>query len=124
MAPQLEEPDVKYDPEKNEINIKLTGKAGPMVEVSFLHYILKESKQQKLLPLKREGNLDYSVIDEGGRRVKLQLQNRVTFLRKSRGVHGDAADTKHRPERQRGDLPRTESSQPRWQHHHQDRLRR
>ncbi|HEX7721041.1 MAG TPA: POTRA domain-containing protein, partial [Pyrinomonadaceae bacterium] len=80
MAPQLEEPQVKYDPEKNEINIELTGKAGPKVEVSFLHYTLKESKQQKLLPLKREGNLDYSVIDEGGRRVKLQLQEQGYFF--------------------------------------------
>src|SRR5882724_596529 len=80
MAPQLEEPEVKYDPEKNEINIELTGKAGPKVEVSFLHYTLKESKQQKLLPLKREGNLDYSVIDEGGRRVKLQLQEQGYFF--------------------------------------------
>ena len=68
------------DPEKNEINIELTGKAGPKVEVSFLNYTLKESKQQKLLPLKREGNLDYSVIDEGGRRVKLQLQEQGYFL--------------------------------------------
>ncbi|HXI75328.1 MAG TPA: POTRA domain-containing protein, partial [Pyrinomonadaceae bacterium] len=80
MAPQLEEPDVKYDPEKNEINIELTGKAGPKVDVSFLNYTLKERQQQKLLPLKREGNLDYSVIDEGGRRVKLQLQEQGYFF--------------------------------------------
>src|SRR3989440_5495456 len=80
MAPQLNEPDVKFDSEKNEINIEQTGKVGPKVEVSFLHYTLKESKQQKLLPLKREGNLDYSVIDEGARRVKLQLQEQGYFF--------------------------------------------
>ena len=80
MAPQLDDPTVQFDPEKNEINIKLIGKVGPKVEVSFLHYNLKESKQQKLLPLKREGNLDFSVIDEGGRRVKLQLQEQGYFF--------------------------------------------
>src|SRR5205085_2415161 len=80
MAPQLDEPEVQYDPDKNEINIGLKGKIGPYVEVSFQNYTLKESKQQKLLPLKREGNLDYSVIDEGARRVKLQLQEQGYFF--------------------------------------------
>ncbi|HMH44065.1 MAG TPA: POTRA domain-containing protein, partial [Pyrinomonadaceae bacterium] len=80
MAPQLKEPDVKFDLEKNEINIDLKGSAGPKVEVSFLNYTLKESTQQKLLPLKREGNLDYSVIDEGRRRVQLQLQEQGYFF--------------------------------------------
>ncbi|MFN2577479.1 MAG: POTRA domain-containing protein [Pyrinomonadaceae bacterium] len=80
MAPRLDDPTVQFDPEKNEINIGLTGTVGPKVEVSFLHYTLKESKQQKLLPLKREGNLDFSVIDEGARRVKLQLQEQGYFF--------------------------------------------
>ena len=80
MAPQLDEPVVTFDAEKNEINIELSGKVGPKVTVSFLHYNLKESKQQKLLPLKREGNLDFSVIDEGARRVKLQLQEQGYFF--------------------------------------------
>ena len=35
MAPQLDDPEVKFDPEKNEINIELKGKVGTMVEVSF-----------------------------------------------------------------------------------------
>ena len=35
MAPQLEDPIVTRDPEKKEINIKLEGKVGPLVEVSF-----------------------------------------------------------------------------------------
>src|SRR5437868_1580303 len=80
MAPQLDEPEVQYDTDKNEINIGLKGKIGPYVEVSFQNYTLKESKQQKLLPLKREGNLDFSVIDEGARRVKLQLQEQGYFF--------------------------------------------
>jgi outer membrane protein insertion porin family len=80
MAPQLEDPIVQHDSEKNEINIKLEGKTGPLVEVSFPNYNLKESQQQKLLPIKREGNLDYSVIDEGARRVRLQLQEQGYFF--------------------------------------------
>ncbi len=80
MAPQLDEPEVQYDLDKNEINIGLKGKIGPHVEVTFQNYNLKESQQQKLLPLRREGNLDYSVIDEGARRVKLQLQEQGYFF--------------------------------------------
>ncbi len=80
MAPQLKDPVVSYDPEKNEINITVKGTPGPHVDVSFANYTLKESKQQKLLPIKREGNLDYSVIEEGGRRVKLQLQEQGYFF--------------------------------------------
>jgi outer membrane protein assembly factor BamA len=80
MAPQLKDPEVSRDPEKNEINIKVEGTPGPHVDVTFANYTLKESKQQKLLPIKREGNLDYSVIEEGGRRVKLQLQEQGYFF--------------------------------------------
>jgi outer membrane protein insertion porin family len=80
MAPQLEDASVKFDSTKNEINIKLEGKIGPFVEISFLHYNLNETKQQKLLPIKREGNLDYSILDEGARRVRLQLQEQGYFF--------------------------------------------
>ena len=80
MAPQLEDPIVEFDSTKNEIDIKLEGKVGPRVEISFLNYTLKESTQQKLLPIKREGNLDYSILEEGGRRVRLQLQEQGYFF--------------------------------------------
>jgi outer membrane protein assembly factor BamA len=68
MAPQLKDPLVTRDPATNTIDIKLEGSPGPHVEVSFVNYTLKESKQQELLPLKREGNLDFAVIEEGSRR--------------------------------------------------------
>lgn len=80
MAPQLDEEIVEYDSTKNEIDIKLEGKVGPRVEVSFLNYNPKESAQQKLLPIKREGNLDYSILEEGARRVRLQLQEQGYFF--------------------------------------------
>jgi outer membrane protein assembly factor BamA len=80
MAPQLKDPEVTRDPAKNTIDIDLEGTPGPHVEVTFANYTLKESKQQKLLPLKREGNLDYAVIEEGARRVKLNLQEQGYFF--------------------------------------------
>lgn len=80
MAPQLEDPRVEFDSDKNEINVRLQGKAGPLVEVAFTNYDLKESKQQQLLPIKREGNLDYSVIEEGARRVRNDLQEQGYFF--------------------------------------------
>jgi len=80
MAPQLKDPDVSFDPAQNEINISVKGKPGPLVKVSFANYTLRESQQQRLLPIKREGNLDFSVIDEGGRRVRLQLQQQGYFF--------------------------------------------
>ncbi len=80
MAPQLDDPDVKFNFETNAIDVKLAGRVGPLVEISFPNYDLKESKQQKLLPIKREGNLDYSILDEGARRVRLQLQEQGYFF--------------------------------------------
>ena len=80
MAPQLEPHTVKSDSEKNEINIELKGKTGPHVEVTFHKYTLPEKKQQQLLPIKRVGNVDYSVLEEGARRVKYQLQEQGYFF--------------------------------------------
>jgi outer membrane protein assembly factor BamA len=52
MAPQLDDPTVTRDPATNTIDIKLKGAPGPQVEVTFSsNYTLKESQQQKLLPL-------------------------------------------------------------------------
>ena len=64
-----------------------------MVNVSFLHYNLKESKQQKLLPIKREGNSGLF----GDRRRRAPGQTSASgaglLLCGSHGaLHGDAAD--------------------------------
>jgi len=80
MAPQLSDPKVIRDANTNTINITLEGTPGPLVDVSFANYTPKESTQQKLLPLKREANLDYAVIEEGARRVKLKLQEEGYFF--------------------------------------------
>ncbi len=80
LAPQLKDPVVKIDSPKNEINITLEGTPGPKVDVKFRNYTLSEKKQKELLPIKREGNVDYSALQEGARRVKNQLQEQGYFF--------------------------------------------
>ena len=80
LAPQLEDPVVVIDSPKNEINITLKGKPGPKVEVKFRNYVLSEKKQKELLPIKREGNIDFSALQEGARRVRNQLQEQGYFF--------------------------------------------
>jgi outer membrane protein insertion porin family len=80
LAPQLKDPTVQIDSPKNEININLTGTLGPKVEVSFKNYVLSEKKQKALLPIKREGNVDYSALEEGARRIRNQLQEQGYFF--------------------------------------------
>jgi outer membrane protein insertion porin family len=80
LSPTLEDPKVKRNPETNQIDITLEGNLGPTVNVAFKLYTLSEKKQRQLLPLKREGNLDYSVIEEGARRIRNQLQEDGYFF--------------------------------------------
>ena len=80
MAPQFDDPRVEFNSQKNEIDILLKAKRGPKVEVSVSNYNLSEKKQQKLLPIKREGNIDYSVLEEGARRIRNQLQEQGYFF--------------------------------------------
>jgi outer membrane protein insertion porin family len=80
LAPILEDPIPRLDPETRKINITLDGKIGPKVEVQFKNYTLSEKKQIQLLPIKREGSIDFSAIAEGARRVKNQLQQQGYFF--------------------------------------------
>ena len=80
LAPLLDDPTVEFDSQKNAINIKLEGKVGPIVEVEFRNYSLSDKKQRELLPIKREGNIDISVLEEGARRVRNKLQEQGYFF--------------------------------------------
>jgi outer membrane protein insertion porin family len=80
MAPQFEDPP-EFNLKDNKIDITLRGKLGPKVEVTVSsNYQLSEKKQQLLLPIKREGNIDYSVLEEGARRIRNQLQEQGYFF--------------------------------------------
>ena len=80
LAPQLDDPRVEFNSQTNQIDISLKGSLGPKVEVTFRNYELSEKQQLQLLPIKREGNVDYSVLEEGARRVRNQLQEQGYFF--------------------------------------------
>src|SRR5262249_41390533 len=80
LAPTLNDPRVGFEKDANKINITLEGEVGPHVTVGFRNYTLKEKQQQQLLPVKREGNIDYSVLEEGARRVRNKLQEQGYFF--------------------------------------------
>ena len=82
LAPELEEPRVTYDSDTNTISVELTGKVGPKVKVNVDSQKSKPSRaiQTKLLPIKREGTLDYSAIVEGERRLENYYQEQGYFF--------------------------------------------
>ncbi|MGC2235566.1 MAG: POTRA domain-containing protein [Pyrinomonadaceae bacterium] len=83
IAPELEEPRVVYDDEKNTINIDLTGKVGATVNITVdagENVKVGDKTQTKLLSIKREGTLDYSAIIEGARRLRNYFQEQGYFF--------------------------------------------
>lgn len=80
LAPQLGDPRVERDLEKNQITITLTGVVGPKVNVVVENYKVGEKTARELLPIKREGNIDQSAIVEGGRRLRNKLQEDGYFF--------------------------------------------
>jgi outer membrane protein insertion porin family len=82
LAPRLNDARVTYDPEKNTINIEMTGEIGPKVNVKVEagNEEVGEGTQTRLLPIRREGTLDYSAIIEGGRRLRNHFQERGYFF--------------------------------------------
>jgi outer membrane protein insertion porin family len=80
LAPQLEDPQVSLDSATNTVTINLKGGIGPKVSVSVNGYDLKEKKERELLPVKREGNIDLSAIEEGRRRLSNKLQEEGYFF--------------------------------------------
>lgn len=82
LAPQLNEPRVVYDGERNTVAIELTGKQGPIVEVVIdaERDRVGERTQNRILPVRREGTLDYGAIIEGERRLETYYQERGYFF--------------------------------------------
>ncbi len=82
LAPRLNEPRVIYDDETNTVDIELQGEVGAIVnvEVNVEKEKLGNKTQTKLLPIKREGTLDYSAIVEGERRLETYYQERGYFF--------------------------------------------
>lgn len=82
LAPFLEQPREVYDSETNKIAISLTGEAGPTVEVQIEGDNAKigERTQRRLLPVKRDGIIEYSSIIEGERRLENYYQEEGYFF--------------------------------------------
>lgn len=80
LAPLLNDPRVERDPQSGNISIELTGAIGPKVTVTITDYELSEKRQRELLPVRREGNIDYSAIVEGERRIRNKLQEEGYFF--------------------------------------------
>ena len=80
LAPVLEDPRVERDADTNRIRISLKGVQGPKVHVAVNNYTMSDKTQRELLPIKREGNIDYSAIVEGARRVRNKLQEDGFFF--------------------------------------------
>lgn len=82
LAPTLEEPRIIYDSETDLVDLRLTGNAGPTVEVvvEAERDRVGQSTQRRLLPIKRDGTLDYAAIIEGERRLENHYQERGYFF--------------------------------------------
>lgn len=82
LAPDLPEPDVRYDGDNNSISVAILGKVGPAVSVvvDTTEKKIGSGLQTKLLPVKREGTLDYAAIIEGERRLENYYQEQGYFF--------------------------------------------
>jgi outer membrane protein insertion porin family len=82
LAPELDEPRVVYDAEKNTINITVAGKAGPKVNILVEpeRAEIGNKTQTRLLPVKREGSVDFAAIIEGERRLENYYQEQGYFF--------------------------------------------
>jgi outer membrane protein insertion porin family len=80
LAPRFEEPEIRLDSAANRIAVTLKGSVGPHVDVKITGYELKEKTRRELLPVEREGTIDYSAIEEGRRRISIRLQSEGYFF--------------------------------------------
>lgn len=85
LAPTIDDPRVERDADRNQVVVTLTGRVGPKVNVvirdlTVKDYQLDEKTQREILPVKREGNVDPSAIEEGARRIRNRLQEDGFFF--------------------------------------------
>jgi len=82
LAPTVDVTRRVYESDTNTINISITGESGPKVnvEVASGRIELSQSRKTELLPVMREGSLDYSAIVEGERRLENYFQEQGYFF--------------------------------------------
>ncbi|HEV7699042.1 MAG TPA: POTRA domain-containing protein [Pyrinomonadaceae bacterium] len=101
IAPELDEPKVTYDSDANTISVAFTGKVGPTVEVvtETGDKVSKESRKE-LIPVLRDGTLDFAAIVEGERRLETAYQEQGYFFANVTpvcSVKPTLADTENNP---------------------------
>ena len=80
LAPRFEEPAIRLDSASNRIAVTVRGSVGPRVTVNVTGYEVSEKRLRELLPVEREGTIDYSAIVEGERRISNRLQSEGYFF--------------------------------------------
>lgn len=92
LAPELNEPRIVLDDnQRNLVSLELTGKVGATVNVSVEPadpenkaaadgVKIGDKKQTSLLPIKREGTVDFAAIIEGERRLETYYQEQGYFF--------------------------------------------
>jgi outer membrane protein insertion porin family len=80
LAPRFGEPEIVLNSAANTIAVTLKGSVGPKVAVNVVGYELSEERRRDLLPIEREGTIDYSAIVEGARRIRNRLQSDGYFF--------------------------------------------
>lgn len=79
---RLQEPETTLDRDSNTVEIEVRGTAGPPIDLSVEIAGRKAGDEDlvKLLPIRREGTLDYSAIVEGERLLEERFQERGYFF--------------------------------------------
>jgi outer membrane protein insertion porin family len=82
LAPVMNESKAVYDGDSNTVAVEISGKTGPVVEVSVESEKgkLSERTRDRLLPVTRDGTLEYSAIIEGARRLENYYQEKGYFF--------------------------------------------
>ncbi len=82
LAARINEPRIVYDSENNSTAISITGEVGPTVEVKVTgeNARIGGSTQRSLLPVERDGSVDYAAIIEGERRLENYYQEKGFFF--------------------------------------------
>ena len=79
LAPQLIH-GFTFDSARNLVTINVSGGVGPKVNVDVTGYEIDDDKRRELLPVLREGTIDYSAVEEGRRRLQVRLQEQGHFF--------------------------------------------
>ncbi len=82
LAPAMNESKAVYDGDSNTVAVEISGKSGPEVEVVVEtgNGKLGNQTRDRLLPVARDGTLEYAAIIEGARRLENYYQEQGYFF--------------------------------------------